>query len=60
MVGVGEPADRSVKSALADLGNAQLRLQRLDDDFYVRAFLRKGGTDRSEPSWSVRSTGYTF
>ena len=60
VVGVGEPADRSVKSALADLGNAQLRLQRLDDDFYVRAFLRKGGTDRSEPSWSVRSTGYTF
>lgn len=39
LAGVGETVDRSMKSALADLGNAQLRLQSLDDDFYVRGVL---------------------
>ena len=42
LAGVGETADRSVKSALADLGNAQLRLQRLDDDFCVRGVFGEG------------------
>jgi DNA invertase Pin-like site-specific DNA recombinase len=42
LAGVGETVDRSMKSALADLGNAQLRLQRLDDDFYVRGVLGEG------------------
>ena len=42
VAGDGETADGSVKSALADLGKAQLRLQRLDDDFYVRGVLAEG------------------
>ena len=42
VAGIEETDDGSAKSALADLGNAQLRLQRLDDDYYVRGLLAEG------------------
>lgn len=42
LAGVGGTDDRSISSALSDLGDAQRRLQCLDDDFYVRGVLAEG------------------